>query len=190
MKQLFIRAFLFFCLATPVVATVLVVRSIEKEIKEVQKTVKWKMIDGLDREELVLLKFTEEEKQNLLDWKHAREFQYQGEMYDIVSSEQHNDTTYYWCWWDYEETALNKRLATILDNTLGENTKPNDHQTKLFQFLKSLFYEADDTDLVATNYKSPQNYTCQSTHYLSRASNTPTPPPKAVVWTQMILVRF
>ncbi len=50
---------------------------------------------GMDEEALVLLKFTDTEAQLLLHWEHDREFEYLGQMYDIVETEQIGDTVYY-----------------------------------------------------------------------------------------------
>ena len=101
---------------------------------------KRKMLAGINRETLVLWKFTETEKQNLLRWKHDREFEYRGEMYDIVETEVRGDTTYYWCFWDHEETLLNKQLAALLSFAMKSNPKKQENQKRLATFFKSLYY--------------------------------------------------
>ncbi|PTB91022.1 hypothetical protein C9994_16285, partial [Marivirga lumbricoides] len=85
--------------------------------RAVKHEVKWKMIAGMDKNELVLLKFTSEEAK-VLKWEHAKEFEYQNEMYDVVEQQTIGDTTYYWCWWDHEETALNKQLSLLVVKAL------------------------------------------------------------------------
>jgi len=128
---------LFLCFVAPLATTFLV---LQYQKKQVRKAVKWKMITGIDKEELVLLKFTEKEKQSLLNWKHDREFEYKGEMYDIVEIELKNDTTYYWCWWDHEETRLNKQLSELIWFKVTDNPKNKENQKRLSIFFKSLYF--------------------------------------------------
>ncbi|MFH1049421.1 MAG: hypothetical protein V1779_00660 [bacterium] len=54
---------------------------------------KWNMIAGLDKDELVLLKFTEEELVLKLRWEHSKEFEYHYQMNDIVDQAIQGDFT-------------------------------------------------------------------------------------------------
>jgi len=108
--------------------------------KQVRKEVKWKMIAGLDKEEFVLLKFSKAESLSQLKWEHSNEFEYNNQMYDIVERAVKGDTIYYWCWWDHEETRLNKKLNELVAFALGNNTESKDAQKRLVNFLKSLFH--------------------------------------------------
>lgn len=103
--------------------------------------VKWKMIEGINKEELVLLKFTTEEAQNALKWKHSREFEYQKEMYDIVETKVIGDTTYYWCWWDHEETQLNKQLSLLVAKALNSNPEKKEKEDWLSSYFKSFYLQ-------------------------------------------------
>jgi len=136
-KSIIISIFLFFCLVAPIAVTFTWLHS---QKKQVRKEVKWKMIAGLDKEELVLLKFTKAESQTELCWKHSKEFEYSDQMYDIVDRDIMGDTIYYWCWWDHEETSLNKKLKELVAFALGNDTKSQDTQKRLANFLKSLFH--------------------------------------------------
>ena len=49
-----------------------------------------------------------------LDWKHSKEFEYNGKMYDVISVQKGRDSISYTCWLDKEETELNIKLKTIL----------------------------------------------------------------------------
>ncbi|MBZ0199108.1 MAG: hypothetical protein K8H86_04510, partial [Ignavibacteriaceae bacterium] len=137
MKTKFITILLFFCFVAPL-ATTFVVLQIQKE--RVKKDVKWKMLTGINKEELVLLKFTEEEKQTWLNWKHSKEFEFKGEMYDVVKSEMRGDTTYYWCWYDHEETNLNKKLDDLILLALGSNPGIQGNQKTLSIFFRPLYF--------------------------------------------------
>jgi len=139
-KQLKIRfsgILLIFALMLPFVGTFWMHKIQKKQIK---RTIKRKIIAGIDKDELVLLKFTEKEKETQLRWEHSKEFEYQGEMYDITASQTVGDTTYFWCWWDFEETKLNKQLGHLVAGFLDNNSENQDRQIKLFDFLNSIFY--------------------------------------------------
>jgi hypothetical protein len=151
---------------------------LQHQKKLVKKEVKWKMISGIDREELVLLKLTEKEKNALLIWKHAREFEYRGEMYDIVTSERLGDTTYYWLWWDHEETKLNKQLTGLVAKALGHHSDHQEKQQRLNDFFKSLYFN----DILVVNKtdfspKKAANFAAKL-FYISYLIQPPAPPPK------------
>ena len=97
------------------------------------------MIEGMDQSELVLLKFTHEESQTKLRWVHSREFEYDGEMYDIVEKEESGDTISYWCWWDYEETQLNRKLRDLVADAMGHHPLNKERQERLTHFLENLY---------------------------------------------------
>lgn len=128
--------FLFLCLTAPFFGTY---SWLKMEKYKVKKSIKWRMIDGMDKKELVLLKFTEEESKTKLRWEHSREFEYNRQMYDIVEQDIIGDTTYYWCWWDYEETKLNRQLSDLVSRAMGQNPQNRDKQNRLQTFLKNLY---------------------------------------------------
>ena len=106
----------------------------------IRREIKWKMIAGIDPEELVLLKFTKEETETKLRWEHSKEFEFEGQMYDIVSKEVKGDSIFYRCWWDHEETKLNKSLKKLVANALDTDGDSHKAQKNLHTYLWSLFY--------------------------------------------------
>jgi hypothetical protein len=74
-----------------------------------------------------------------LKWKHSREFEFNGEMYDIVEEEMTGDTMHYWCWWDNEETRLNQQLDDLISKSSGTNKEQKQTQQRLSQFFHSLY---------------------------------------------------
>jgi len=136
LKGKILSILLLLCFVAPF-ATAFVMLKQQKQ--QVKKEVKQKIIAGIDKKELVLLKLTEAQKQTQLNWEHAKEFEYQGEMYDIVETEIVCDTTYYWCWWDHAETALNKRLDELASLVKGNHAKHKENQKRLYEFFKSLY---------------------------------------------------
>lgn len=107
----------------------------------VRKEVKWKMIAGIDKSELVLLKFSKSEIASKLKWKHSKEFEFNSQMYDIVDKVISKDSIQYWCWWDYKETKLNKQLDELLVGVFQHDSKSKEKQDLLFKFYKSVYFQ-------------------------------------------------
>ncbi|MBP41393.1 MAG: hypothetical protein CL528_06445 [Aequorivita sp.] len=136
MKQrLFAIAFLFILFAP--VATMFLYLHFEKAA--LKREIKWKMVAGIDQNELVLLKFSKEEAEKQLRWEHSKEFEYEGQMYDVVSKEIKGDTIYYRCWWDHEETALNKKLQELVAQTFDKDKDKQRTQKQLTNYFQSFF---------------------------------------------------
>jgi hypothetical protein len=169
---------LLFCFVAPV-ATTYVFLQIQK--KQVRKTVKRKMLAGIDKETLVLFKFTEREKQTLLHWKHAKEFEYSGEMYDIVESEVKGDTTYYWCFRDHEETQINRHLADLIAFAMKNNPLKQENQKRLSAFFKSLYVTINDKQSFSFYKYIPEICFNPITLYQSQFYSPPVPPPKGLI---------
>jgi hypothetical protein len=136
------------------------------------------MLAGIDKNELVLLKFTEEEKQNKLQWKHSKEFECKGEMYDIVESRVVGDTTFYWVWWDHEETKLSKQLKELVISDLNHNPKNQDYRKKLHNFYKFLFFEEYRPDKPLFITTEDNNTLTENKLYHSHSLSPPAPPPE------------
>jgi len=101
---------------------------------QIKKQIKKSIIAGIKKEELVFLKFSNKETQTILKWKHSKEFEFENQMYDIVSFEIKTDSIFYWCWLDHAETALNKKLNLLTLFALG-NSKQNKENHKLISFF-------------------------------------------------------
>ncbi len=98
------------------------------------------IITGIDKNKLVLLKFTRAAVQTKLSWEHSNEFEFNGSMYDVIETETKGDTIFYWCLPDSEETKLNRQLKNLLVNALQKDKQNKEKQEHLVIFCKSLFY--------------------------------------------------
>lgn len=128
------------------------------EQRIIKKEIKHKLIKGIDKEDLVKLVFTESDLINKVSWEHSKEFEYNGEMYDVVASEQEGDKFVYWCWWDHKETSLNKKLNQLLANFLGESNPDKSQSNTLSGFLKSVYIvptEINIEDIVSVEKERP-----------------------------------
>lgn len=128
---------MFLGLSAPVVLTFNYLR-IQKKI--IRKEVKHFLIEETHLEELVLLCFSVRESKEVLKWNHEKEFEYNDEMYDVVKRESKGDSLYFWCWWDHEETKLNRQLDEWLSKALGTHSKHHKQQLRLKQFLQNLYH--------------------------------------------------
>lgn len=106
--------------------------------KALRKDVKHRILEGIPKSELTLVKISPENKN--IRWKHSKEFEYNGEMYDVVRTEKHGDSTFYYCWWDNKETHLNQKLNETLLMELGKNASRNTTKNTLIDYFKSLFF--------------------------------------------------
>lgn len=172
MKKL-LPVFFFLCLIAPFAVGFL---WLQHERHLVRREVKHQLVAQVNKEELVLLKFTEEQAQKI-NWKHSREFEFEGWMYDIVQQENRGDTTYYWCWWDYKETRLNKQLDHLLVRALQQNPVNRENQERLVKFIKTVH---QNPPVYLSNHFCPEDSEKRGfkrSMYKSLHFTPPAPPP-------------
>jgi hypothetical protein len=100
-------------------------------------------------EDQILWKFSTSDSQTKLRWEHSREFEYKGEMYDIIRFDQRGDTVLYWCYWDREETRLKKRLNFLVVRMMGPAPQSNNEGRQLTEFFRSLYFPFEkDNNLI------------------------------------------
>lgn len=56
----------------------------------------------------------------MLTWEHEREFEFSGEMYDVISSQIMGDSITYQCLHDAKETSINKRIYSFIKSYLKD----------------------------------------------------------------------
>jgi hypothetical protein len=146
--------------------------------KQVKRTVKWKMIEGINPQELETLVLSKEAARQELRWIHSREFEYRGEMYDIVETIESKDSIRYICWWDHEETRLNRHLSGLVEKLFQKNPTTRAHQQHVVMFYRMLFFN----DIEMPNFRQyPLTINPIVSEILQPTSNRlapPTPPPK------------
>jgi hypothetical protein len=107
------------------------------------------LISAADKNGLVVLEFSKMETESLLRWEHSREFEYDGQMYDVVESWAVGDTVHYRCWWDRAETRLNDRLRELAVRAFGDAPKIGDDEAFGRSLLRSPAF------VVAPVWKTP-----------------------------------
>lgn len=104
--------------------------------KEVRESFK----ETLNKDDLVCFELTEQELQSL-EWEHEREFEFKGNMYDIVHREQDGKKHFLWCYKDDFEKELKKKITHFLAFGFDNDIQKNDNQKKLAHFFSGLYFE-------------------------------------------------
>jgi hypothetical protein len=151
----------------------------EGQIRMAKQTASIKIERELPTEETILWKFTHTEAATKLRWKHAREFEYQGEMYDIIRSETIGDTMLYWCYHDRKETKLRKDLSVLLKSFVHKDPQHAKQQTHITTFITSLIcVHIDRWGIPMMTHRKEEPSTTDIGRPLNPFIRPPVPPPK------------
>ncbi len=153
---------------------------LQKHKRAVKREVKWKMIAGIDKSELVFFTFSNKDIQTKLRWEHAKEFEYKNQMYDVVEKKILKDSTQLWCWWDYKETKLNKQLQRILVTVFQNDSKSKEKQDQVFKFYKMVYLPSVFDWKPHFDASFCKKAICRNVFYKSVTSLISLPPPKIV----------
>jgi hypothetical protein len=146
--------------------------------QQIMHKLKFEFLNEFRNEDLVKISVSTHPKNNELAWEHEREFEYRGEMYDVVRTVYDKDSIHYYCFNDKAECTLNSQLQEAL-NLMGiKDKKPKEHQGKLLEFYKNLYCTNSisfaDTHPTAHDIIISTTYGYQSVY----CANLPTPPPE------------
>lgn len=100
--------------------------------------VKQRLKHGVPEEDRVLLKIPlslEQTENDVFHRVHAGEFRYKGEMYDILKSESHGDTTWYVCIHDVKESGIFKQLDEQVKLFVSTNPGQQHQRALAFSFF-------------------------------------------------------
>ncbi|MCB0549131.1 MAG: hypothetical protein KDD19_16250 [Phaeodactylibacter sp.] len=137
MRQLFYILSLVFILLCPSGLACLFFAWQKYQVKE---AVKMELLAGMDASELTELKFSKADVETLLDWEEEREFEYQGQMYDVVGTSIEGDSIRYICYRDHAESRLKKELQRLLCQPLKDDPATAGNTQRLINFFQSLFF--------------------------------------------------
>ncbi|HMQ46054.1 MAG TPA: hypothetical protein PKA00_01200 [Saprospiraceae bacterium] len=106
----------------------------------IRESIKLEIQRGIPDEKLVELRFSQEDARQYLRWEHDREFEFQGLMFDVISTKKEGDTLIYRCFWDEQESAINRQLNELANKGLANDTENKQLQRRLLDFFKSLYF--------------------------------------------------
>ncbi|TFV94361.1 hypothetical protein E4S40_10050 [Algoriphagus kandeliae] len=139
MKHLLIVILLAFSIAGPMT---LGLTAFELRFFQLKENMESRINRNPNDKRIKTLVFTQEESQTLLDWEHEREFEYQGEMYDVLEIKEKGDQIEYLVWHDQEESELKKRESEYEESSRenhSEHQKRNSfHVVFFFENLSSI----------------------------------------------------
>ncbi|WP_157494000.1 hypothetical protein [Fulvivirga imtechensis] len=145
----------------------------------VRREVKQRIIRGIDPSELVRLTFTIEESKTALYWEHSGEFEYNGQMYDVVDADTVGNTVTFLCWWDHAETELNIKLDELTRIALDSNKDHQQQKKNLIEnielkYLRSQFTSKLSATFIVVEYHMHYNWS-----YFSISLQPSIPPPRS-----------
>ncbi|MFN9683325.1 MAG: hypothetical protein ACK56V_17160 [Bacteroidota bacterium] len=108
--------------------------------KVIQEAVQRKLVEGIPENELVKLTFLKKEIPKLLKWEHDKEFEYNGQMYDVVEVSDVGDSLQYLCWWDKAETATKKNKQKLLYAGIDTSNPANHFPFTFSDYYKSIYF--------------------------------------------------
>jgi len=106
--------------------------------KLVRREVKSMINVGLKDPDLLKFTFAKKDINTLLKWEKKDEFEYFGQMYDIVRSNESKDSITYMCWKDDNESAIKKKLNTLSEIVWHKNSNNKNHNERKSDFYKTL----------------------------------------------------
>lgn len=153
------------------------------EKKAIQKTVKRQLMEGIPKDELIQFTFAKSDTATLLNWIHGKEFEFQGEMYDIVTRYYSTDSVKYDLWWDHEETELNRKLASLTNALINQNPEERSKSNYLNFVIRNIYCDDLKIDLEPPfqQEKYSRAYTQYKAFLLKRETKPLSPPPRFLV---------
>ena len=133
---------------------------------------------GLNEKDLIILKFTDKETKTKLNWKHSREFEFDGHMYDIVEQGREGNSFWYKCYRDHKETRLYKEKEKLIAKALGNDPFQKKQNEKIRNFFKTVFQLDDFIKKDVIFNPSIIHYSLFTIHYSLFLPSPPTPPPE------------
>ena len=110
-----------------------------------KKNVKHELMKTVSDDELMAFTFPIEDTTTQLEWEHAGEFEYGGEMYDIVRRSYSNHEVTYHVWWDHDETVLNRKLTQLSSICFNDSPVKKKSGQQLAFYTQQLFVETFST---------------------------------------------
>lgn len=148
-------------------------KTIKKEISSI-------ILKGISEDQLVNLTFSLTDADKQLNWKHSREFEYNGHMYDIVRSAVKGDSITYTCFRDHKETRLYQEKQKSIAKALGHDPLQKKQNERLRIFFSNVFLQENQSRKHVLSFNAITHYSLNIKHYALVFIPPPSPPPKNV----------
>jgi hypothetical protein len=90
--------------------------------KGIAKHVMSEYLQAYAKKDVVDIIIHKDQIHTILAWEHEREFEFAGEMYDVISSQIMGDSIIYQCLHDAKETSINKRILSFIKSYLKDES--------------------------------------------------------------------
>ena len=148
---------------------------IQKE--QVRYAVKEQMKHQLPEENFQTLRFSTEEAEQVLEWEHAKEFKYQGAMYDVVEQTATQDSIVFKVWKDDDETAINRQIDAVVTSLFSQPDPAQ--QAHLLSYIKTMIhYQAQWTVKPQSGSYRKKTSGLYTFNYSDPELTSATPPPR------------
>ncbi len=139
-------------------------------------------MEGIPKDELVQFTFAKNDTVTLLDWKHDMEFEFQGEMYDIVTRYYTADSVKYDLWWDHKETVLNRKLGRLTNSLINQNPQEQSKSGYLNFVIRSMVCLDEQIVLEVPFQQEEQSspYYNKAFSLIKRGTQPLSPPPRFI----------
>jgi hypothetical protein len=104
----------------------------------IRNSVKELVYSGLSNSQLSRIVVNTSDSDYLL-WHHHDEFEFHGNMYDLISIESSKDSIVYLCFLDEKESAINIYIDQQAKSIWSHSPFANDFETKLVDFIQKVF---------------------------------------------------
>jgi hypothetical protein len=125
---------------------------------KVRKSVKKVLLQETSLKNLTKLTFKKAEVNSLVAWEEEHEFSFNGQMYDVVSTQMDTDSISYWCWPDDKESQLNESLNRLIAKALSNSTERHRKKTEALNIYLKLFKENTVVLIAPVLYPLPISY--------------------------------
>jgi hypothetical protein len=150
------------------------------KLQSVRSKVKLELLNKVEESKLVLVKVArtlEQTPNNQFKKNHDKEFEFLGEMYDVVNTVERRDTTYYYCYQDRDESDIIRGINRWIKDNFGNSKEKNETED-----IQKVFFEKDYE--VATLFCYPSfamnesDFFIEGTTILVGFTNCFAPPPE------------
>lgn len=131
-----LSALLLACVLVCTIGEYVVVKATQWDIR---REVKLRIQSGVPSDELVRISISKDKPPKDFIRRNAREFSYQGRMYDMVSREERGDSIIYLCIFDGRETTLYANIKQYIKYELAHDPDRQQQQKELLQKIPKFY---------------------------------------------------
>jgi len=134
---------------------------LKSQKKAIRAEIRDHIYQGLTDKDLVRIAIHERDQTGLnspLIWHQPDEFEYLGNMYDVIETEYHSDSIIYVSFLDNKESEINIKIDQLALLALGQNSDSREFEHSLIDFVSKLYFQKGYHSFFDSKYQSLDNY--------------------------------